>query len=145
MASQRVWELPASWEALAEKAAAENAKFVDLLYAEFGVLYIRARLPASEKPVIDPLTRKMTAMLRKAVRPPFGFGGRYVCTCGAQSDSADRILPGDRVTNTLCVHYLAHHREEVPPEQLALVEALPEEDGEEPSIEELWPGKGYRY
>ena len=52
------------------------------------------------------------------------------------SDNTDYILLNGQQTNSLCIHYLAFHRDEVPAEELAKVTAL--EAGEaEPSAEEL--------
>jgi hypothetical protein len=41
------------------------------------------------------------------------------------SDSTSRVLPNGSVTNTLCVHYLAYHRGEVPAAELDTVWQFP--------------------
>ena len=57
-----------------------------------------------------------------------------MCYCGASSDNVDHDLPNGVCTNSLCTHYLAHHREAVPVEQLERIarftwgEAEPTED-----------------
>src|SRR5512143_682780 len=64
------------------------------------------------------------------------YGGVHQCICGALSACYDYTLRSGEITNTLCVHYLALHRSEVPPEQLARVAAL--KCGEaEPTEDEL--------
>lgn len=89
------------------------------------VLFIEPiRLPADE-PLIDELTMRMTSALRRARVPDYRYLGIHVCICGARSDSTDRILPNGTGTNTLCVHYLAYHRAEVPAAELDAVRRLP--------------------
>jgi hypothetical protein len=53
-------------------------------------------------------------------RKPNGYGYRGVhrCICGAKSDNQDWFLPGDVITNSLLVHYIACHRGEVPNEEI---------------------------
>ena len=46
-----------------------------------------------------------------------------MCVCGATSGSHDVVLP-KHITNTLCLHYVAHHRGEVPLDQLREVAEL---------------------
>ncbi len=47
----------------------------------------------------------------------------HECVCGARSCS-DYRLPNGELTNSLCVHYVAHHRTEVSSKQLAKVETF---------------------
>jgi hypothetical protein len=90
-----------------------------------GLLYIEPTQPASPLPVLDQLTRKMAAAFRKAVVDPrHRFYGLHRCVCGALSTNVDYVLPDGRHTNSLCVHYVAHHRSEIPRDQLARIEAL---------------------
>src|SRR5262245_38833062 len=79
----------------------------------------------TENPVIDDLTLRMVRALREASKPDYTFCGFHECVCGALSDSTDRILPNGGMTNTLCVHYLAYHRGEVPAGDLDAVSELP--------------------
>lgn len=90
----------------------------------------------TDEPVIDDLTMRMVGALRKATRPNYFFCGFHTCICGAISGPQDAILPNGWVTNTLCVHYLAYHRAEVPAAGLDAVSALPL-DVELPSSDEL--------
>ena len=98
------------------------------------ILYIEPR-KFNEEPIIDSLTKKMTAALRAASRGDC-YMGYHVCICGATSCACERMLPNGQMTNTLAVHYLAHHRNEIPRGELKKVEALPYGE-EEPTQEEL--------
>jgi hypothetical protein len=106
------------------------------------LLFMEPTRHASSVPLIDRLTRKLCAAFRQATNPcaaPGVYGGcrgRHECICGALSSSHDHYLPNGDLTNSLCVHYLAHHRSEVPPDALLRVDAF--DCGEsEPSDEEL--------
>lgn len=57
----------------------------------------------------------MAAALRSAT-PGDAYRGWHTCSCGAMSDN---------VTNSLAVHYLARHRGEVPPEDVAAARMMP--------------------
>ena len=85
------------------------------------LLYIEPRHPAAAEALVDHLTRKMSAAFRQGGPVPGAWGGVHECVCGALSTNRDYRLPSRDLTNSLCVHYLAHHRSEVPPEQLARV------------------------
>src|SRR5262245_4444690 len=96
-----------------------------------GLLFLEPTQQASPVALIDHLTRRMCAAFRKAINPSRaigGYRGRHECICGALSSTQDHCLPNGDLTNSLCVHYLAHHRPEVPPEELLRVEAF---DGRE--------------
>jgi hypothetical protein len=108
-----------------------------------GILYIEPSFVASAEPVIDELTRKMTATFRKGqiCQSSFGF---HICICGARSSNSDYILPNGEMTNSLCVHYLAFHRTEVSEDQLRKVSLLNCGE-EEPNDRELSaPARGQK-
>jgi len=87
------------------------------------MLYINPSAQTSEEPVIDELTMKMTAAFRRATKGT-QWRGWHTCRCGAHSHSCDYILPNGEQTNSLCIHYLAWHRGEVPQSELDVVAAL---------------------
>lgn len=119
-----------------------------MLQSATGILFI---MPATttEQAVIDDLTRKMASLLTQAYEtrgdkvgiynmeddlfaPRIGSRGFHTCRCGANSTSQDYLigtLNGKAVvTNYLAVHYLAHHRSDVPEGTLDLINRL---DGSE--------------
>ena len=120
------------------------------------LLYIEPQKDPSEKPIIDKLTKRMVAAFRKAKRgvieydsckdgKPFkgfhetfgaGWRGPHTCSCGAQSHCNDYLLPNGEVTNSLCVHYLVYHRDEISEIQLVRVNNLNCSE-EDPNEEEL--------
>jgi hypothetical protein len=87
------------------------------------LLFVEPAESASATPIIDQITRKMCGAFRKATECRW-YNGWHECFCGALSTPCDYSLPNGEVTNALCVHYVAHHRSEVPPPQLAKVGAL---------------------
>lgn len=46
------------------------------------------------------------------------YRGFHICSCGAVSGACNYLIPEGEIINSLCIHYLAFHREEVPQEQL---------------------------
>jgi hypothetical protein len=61
------------------------------------------------------------------------FLGTHECICGEQSYCCDILIAGDAfmesiVTNTLAYHYILYHREEVPIEELQIIETLKDVD-----------------
>ena len=100
------------------------------------LLYIEPQNQKSDTPVLDELTKKMTAAFRD-YKTGSGYQGQFMedamtigeqtCACGAKSTNLDYLLPSGFITNRLCVHYLAWHRSEVPQSGLDKVAALPDE------------------
>ena len=100
------------------------------------VLYIQPGPYTTVEPVIDDLTRKMAAAYQAAKSDGMCWRGVHICRCGVNSTNCDYTLPSGQKTNSLCVHYLAFHRGEVPEAELAKVAAL--DSGEaEPNAREL--------
>jgi len=108
------------------------------------ILFIEPKNSAtSPQPLIDSLTRKMTAAFRQRRGDKDVMNGFHICACGVCSDSSLHFLPNGQETNSLCIHYLAYHRSEVPIEELAKVEQL--NCGEaEPTEEEMKDPLKYR-
>ena len=114
-----------------------------------GLLFIEPKNPASAEPVVDDLTRRMAAALNDGVggtgmsqadfRPGGGWRGWHTCVCGACSSNQNYLLQDGQVTNSLCVHYLAFHRDEVPESELQKVRGLPSYEAE-PTQQQL---RGY--
>lgn len=99
----------------------------------------------SKNPVIDSLTKRMASAFRKSTPGVFIDGeivqaysaGFHVCTCGAKSDNTEHILENQQFqVNSLCVHYLAWHRDSISQLELGKLTQLPNEEVE-PTMTEL--------
>ena len=55
---------------------------------------------------------------------PRSLLGYLACACGSFRKAHDFILTDGLITNSLCVHYLAWHRDEVPHQELDKVAKL---------------------
>ena len=100
------------------------------------LLFIVPKQHVSPIPVIDYITRKMCGAFRLVSTSDYAYGGVHICNCGAVSSSHDHYLPNGVLTNSLCVHYVAHHRVEVPQWELAKIEEFMVEEVE-PTWQEL--------
>ena len=102
-----------------------------------GILMIEPSVKTTAAPLIDELTRKMTAAWRRRCDSEHSYRGVHFCACGAMSDNKDHwVSGGGLLTNSLCIHYLAFHRDDISREELDKVRALPYGE-EEPSEKEL--------
>lgn len=101
-----------------------------------GLLFVEPQREASSTPLIDDATKRMAAALRSAQTPGYGYLGTHTCRCGAESDNVDYFIDQRFVTNSLAVHYLAYHRDEVPLDELADVLTLSAVHAE-PTVQEL--------
>lgn len=103
-----------------------------------GILMVEPSGKTSAAPIIDELTRKMTAAWRRRRDSDISWRGFHVCKCGVFSDNKDHWVGEGKglLTNSLCIHYLAYHRDEVPQEELDKVRALSygEEDPNEKDL-----------
>jgi hypothetical protein len=102
------------------------------------LLMIEPSSPPTAVPVLDSLTLRMCAAWRKAVGGRT-YRGSHSCTgagCKIVSDNQDHFVFG-RITHSLCVHYLAHHRSDIDTATLIeLDQFLPLEEAD-PNVEEL--------
>jgi hypothetical protein len=100
------------------------------------LLYIEPQQGKSGEPIIDDFTLKMNAAFAQqkstgtlSSNGEYHSGGSFMgvqtCVCGAQSEPFDYELECGYITNSLCVHYLAWHRSEVPENELIKVSNLP--------------------
>ena len=118
------------------------------------LLFVEPEKRPVRVPVVDAITRRMTGAWRKRTRIEPGFRGIHHCTserCYTSSDNYNYLVAtaDGRVltTNSLAIHYLAHHRDEVPTAELAKVAQLLA-DEERPTAEEMntqtWPEESAR-
>lgn len=100
------------------------------------ILFIEPRLNA-ETPIIDSITRRVTAAWRNRLTGSGRFRGVHTCTGqdGAVSDNAAEHLIGGFESNSLCIHYVACHRSEVPQAELDKIERLPLAEAEPTEFE----------
>lgn len=105
-----------------------------------GILMVEPLGSSSTSPVIDEITRKMTAAWRKRRDSSHCYRGFHMCCCGAISDNKEHwVGEGDgKLTNSLSIHYLAFHRIDIPDDELAKVRQLNFGE-EEPTECELHP------
>lgn len=100
------------------------------------LLFIEPTHPPTA-PMIDEITRKLTAAWRVRQTGEMRYRGQHTCTAddGAMSDNADHWV-GGLETNSLCIHYVACHRAEVPQAELDRIASF--DLGEvEPTAEEV--------
>lgn len=77
-----------------------------------------------EYPTYDELTTKVSRALNKSAQNGVYYKGVHFCKCGASSTNYDLILPNGQITNSLALHYMAYHRDEVPEYELKKVRKL---------------------
>jgi hypothetical protein len=100
------------------------------------LLYINPVMGVSAEPVIDEITGKITAAFRASEDTGKPWRGVHQCACRACSDNTDYILPSGHRTNSLAIHYVGLHRDEVPEQKLEIIEGF-EIEPEAPTIEEF--------
>jgi hypothetical protein len=98
------------------------------------ILFILPKKKGSNVPVIDEATRKMTAAFRQS-KAGEKFRGVHQCVCGVYSSNCNYNLPDGGVTNSLSVHYLAYHRDEVGEIEMEKVLKLPYGEAEPTALE----------
>ncbi len=113
------------------------------------ILMVEPKGITTTEPIVDELTRKMAAAWRNRRDASSGYRGRHTCVCGAHSSNRDHwVMDADGnelLTNSLCVHYLAYHRDSLSEVELSKVHKLTQ--GEvDPTMEEMQapPVRGYR-
>lgn len=100
------------------------------------MLFIEPKQNKSDTPVLDELTIKMFNAFKNYQEEGVYTGGNFVtiirtmgyhqCKCGKFSSDHDYKLNNGKITNYLCVHYMAYHRDEVPEVELNKVKELDE-------------------
>ncbi len=105
------------------------------------LLFIEPRESATPQPLIDHVTRRICAAFRQSRPSDYGYEGVHSCYCGANSSACDYHLPGGELTNSLCIHYVAHHRLEVPARQLAKIESFTFGEAEPNEAELVGPAR----
>ena len=92
------------------------------------ILFIEPKKRPSTEPIVDDLYERMYYAYNNGKDADYRYRGVHRCTgegCEERSTNTDRILRTGEKTNSLCMHYLAHHRDEVPKPELEKVARLP--------------------
>jgi hypothetical protein len=80
------------------------------------------------KPATAPIEDDWTKIARiiwKQAKCEERYRGYHTCVCGERSDNGEWILPDGTETNSLLIHYVACHRDEIPPEEMHKLHTLP--------------------
>jgi len=77
--------------------------------------------------IIDTLTRKMTALYKAGLDKDHFFGWHQEI-CGYNSSCSNRSIKDEYITNSLCIHYMACHRPDIPYEQLKIIYELTDKE-----------------
>jgi len=99
------------------------------------ILFIRPTRHSNGTPVLDDATGKVAAALHRA-KQRIGVHGVHTCSCGVVGSTSIIELDDGRELSSFAVHYLAYHRDEVPADELAKVDAL-DDAFEDPKEHEL--------
>lgn len=93
------------------------------------LLFVEPVNAPSSTPVEDEITKAVEAAWGARRESDYGYRGVHSCTapgCAVHSDNRDHwiTLGGvEYMTNSLCAHYLRHHRAEVPQRDLDIIRA----------------------
>jgi len=85
------------------------------------LLYIEPKGEVSEELTDSPELHKLAAAWRNKKAENYGYRGWHTCSCGARSDNKDwRVcIDGKEYkTNSLALHYLESHYDEIPASEL---------------------------
>jgi hypothetical protein len=77
------------------------------------LMMIEPTLLATE-PLNDLFTHMAQVVYAAAKRSEHSYRGFHGCRCGESSSNYDHVLPDGVITNSLLVHYVSQHREEIP-------------------------------
>jgi len=92
------------------------------------LLQIEPKSKRSALPTSDALSMKMELLLSQASKGR-GYKGTHKCICGKRSENYDLSIEG-YITNSLAVHYLLWHRDEVPRSEIIKLRLIKQYKGE---------------
>lgn len=67
---------------------------------------------------LDYITELAEWVWNKCKKSDYSWKGFHKCICGEMSDNRDWFTPKGRLTNSLMLHYIREHRQEVPQEEI---------------------------
>lgn len=84
------------------------------------LLFLLPQNAPSAEPVMDDITMLVMNSWAANKKSRYAFKGTHRCSCGVGSTNTDHFIgPNyDIVTNSLCLHYVQFHRDEVPQAEL---------------------------
>ena len=91
------------------------------------LLFIEPKL-APTAPVVDAITRTVTTAWRSRTDGQARWRGMHSCTgrgCRAVSGNGEHTVDGRFETNSLAVHYVACHRDEISASEMEKIMSLP--------------------
>jgi hypothetical protein len=92
---------------------------------ETHILYFEPQNMPSKYPVNDELTKFFLKVFASKIADDIFYKGCHWCVCGEVSSNQDyTITMGGKeyITNSLALHYLQYHRDEVPQRDLDLIQ-----------------------
>jgi hypothetical protein len=102
---------------------------------------------ATADPLVDKLTRRMTAAWRNRRDSKYVYCGFHICSCVELHKRQLGPLVGEgdgKLTNSLVIHHPAHHRADISAAEVEKAERLPYGQ-EEPTANEPSPGRLVSY
>ncbi len=87
------------------------------------LLFIEPKNKPTTK-VNDELTKILEEEFENATEIGPYCKGFHFCICGKHSTNHDYKLPCGLIVNSLCVHYIRDHREEVPESELEKIRSI---------------------
>jgi len=88
------------------------------------LLFIEPKLTASTKPINDDLSKRLAEYLKNKRPGDAVYAGYHRCVCGVQSTNRNyfvKIGGKEYKTNSLALHYIQHHRNEVPQTEIGKI------------------------
>lgn len=76
-----------------------------------------------QEPIYDDITSS-AELLEKVLVQKNSYRGWHKANCGRQSDNHDWICPNGMITNSLMLHYITYHRNEVPESEIKKLERM---------------------
>jgi len=81
------------------------------------LMFIEPKDPI-EEPINDEVTKQTINLMEKCEPSEYSYRGFHLCSCGERSGTRDLFTPKGRKTNSLLVHYVKYHRNEIPPNEV---------------------------
>jgi len=154
MSSSIFWELKIKrlrQKKLEERFDTLSAKFgsIEEIIREMGILFINPKKQMSENSVIDQTAKQFIWLWHRRKKINAGLFGPNFCSCGQKGKANFFLLPTPSkskylLTNSLALHCLLWHREEIPKEEMErLLGILSEIPEEEPTSMDLLSSVGF--